>query len=70
MLEAIHVETLGNCHAFLIRVTGQLHILTVSAPPSPEWDAVQDKISALDSIADVMRPALNTWPGSPTSYEV
>ncbi len=68
MTNPLHVEALKNCHHNLVETIAELHFLTVSAPRNAEWDQVRDKISSLDSIADAMRQALDTWPGSPTSY--
>lgn len=39
---------------------GDLHRLTLDAPRNdPKWDGVRDVVSCLDSIADVMRRALD-----------
>ena len=61
MINPLHIEALGNCRKNLIETIAELHSLTVSAPRNTEWDQVCDKVSALDSIADVMRQALDAW---------
>jgi hypothetical protein len=42
---------------------GDLHRLTRSAPSDPAWDQVRDAVSCLDSIADVMRQAMDSRAG-------
>jgi hypothetical protein len=37
-----------------------LHQETLSAPRDPAWDQVRDVVSCLDSIADVIRQALDS----------
>ncbi len=44
----------------LEKTIGDLHRLTLDAPRNdPQWDGVWDVVSCLDSIADVMRKALD-----------
>ena len=43
----------------LEQVTGELHFLTLDAPRDAQWDEVRDRVSCLDSIADVTRQALD-----------
>jgi hypothetical protein len=64
MESAVLVEALRKCQDGLVEVIGGLVGFADSLPQGATRDHLFDKISSLDSIADVMRQALDAWPGS------
>jgi len=52
-------EALNKCLDNLDETVGRFHFLTVSAPSDEKWDEVRNVVICLDSIADVMRQALD-----------
>ncbi len=54
------VRALGVQLSNLEETIGDLHFLTVAAPRGGDWDRVRDAVGCLDSIADVMRQALDS----------
>lgn len=57
---AVVLEALRNQLSNFEETIGSLHYLTVTAPRDEEWDQVRDLVSCFDSIADVMRQALDS----------
>jgi hypothetical protein len=55
----ILIEALSKCLENLEEQIGELHSLTVSTERNEEWDRVRNAVSCLDSVADVMRQALD-----------
>lgn len=67
-IEFALIEALQKCHDNLTQTIADLHFLTVSAPRDAQWDRVRDEVSALDSIADVMKRVLDDRSGSQAGY--
>lgn len=59
--EAALLQILNDCHESLSETIAELQLHTATQPASPEWDKVRDEVSALVSIADVMKLALDAW---------
>lgn len=57
--QLVAIEALSNCLGNLEETIAHLHFMTVSGAEMPSREQLQDEISALDSIADVMRQALD-----------
>jgi hypothetical protein len=53
------IEARNKCLDNLHETIGRLHSLTVSAPSDAQWDEVREVVCCPDSIADVMRKALD-----------
>ncbi len=58
------IEALRKCLDNLEEAIAGLVDLATSLPESTTRDHLFDEISSLDSIADMMRQALDAWPGS------
>jgi hypothetical protein len=58
--QRVALEALRASLHNLEETIGKIHFMLLSAPNVPRWNEFRDEVSALDSIADVMRQALDS----------
>ncbi len=61
--QAILLQAIRSQLHNLEETIATLNAITTEAPRSAQWDRVRDQVSCLDSVADVIRQALDALRG-------